>query len=81
MAGECAVIYEQARADLLVAQAVRDQPRDICSSFPEQPRAHNVHRRDRILRGFTKRQGQCRVPAQTLSGAELDPRTSSVGRT
>lgn len=62
--------YEQARADLLVAQPVGDEPCDIRLSFSENAGA-------RMFRGcgdsvrFTESEPHCVVPAQTSANLEL----------
>ena len=55
----------------LVAQAVGDQPCDICFPLPEQPRARIASSRGGDVSGFTKQERQGRVPAQAFSGRDF----------
>jgi hypothetical protein len=62
---------EQARSDLLVAQTLGDQPRDV--GFPLRQRRHAriVWSRGDDMSRLPKRRSDCGVPAQALSGVEL----------
>ena len=63
--------YEQSGSDLLVAQAIGDQPRNLRLSLAEQLRAGAIRRRSGNIWWLTKGQSDRGVPGQELSGFEL----------
>src|SRR5215217_1648877 len=64
--------YEQARSDLLVAQAIGDQVCDLGFTFAERGRPRIACCHGGNLIGFAERESDCRASAQTSSGFKLD---------
>src|SRR5215471_6129108 len=61
---------EQTRSDLLVAQAVRNQPSDVGLPLPQRPRTRAIRRRDGIG-ALAERQPDRGAPARAPPGPEL----------
>src|SRR5438132_3569059 len=72
MAVDGALRDEQARSDLLVAQAVSDQSRDLDLSFGEQSRSYVVSSRLGGGVWFTEGYGDGAAATKALAGAELN---------
>src|SRR5580692_2967207 len=69
--GDCSLGNEQPACDLLVAEAFRDQTRDL--EFPLRERSGVRPRKSNVLGllGFTERQSHCRVAVQVFPRLKL----------
>src|SRR5438094_9547602 len=67
VSGGCTIGNEQAGGDLLVAESVGDEPRDLQLALPEGGALGAIRSGDLGLIGFAEREAQCRHAAQAAA--------------